>query len=62
MINCRPFYLHVKLYPVDLLLIAIESNMQVGDGIARLECCKDASILDRVRGLEIADLEGHLHG
>ena len=62
MINCRPFYLHVELYPVDLLLIAIESNMQVGDGIASLECCKDAGILDRIRGLEVAYLEGHLHG
>ena len=36
--------------------------MQVGDGIASLECCKDAGILDRIRGLEVADLEEHLHG
>ena len=27
--------------------------MQVGDDIASLECCKDAAILDRIRGLEV---------
>ena len=64
------FYLHVKLSIVFtcmsptcmLLLIAIKSNMQVGDSITSLECSKDAGILDRIRGLEVADLEGHLHG
>ena len=36
--------------------------MQVGDSITSLECSKDAGILDRIRSLEVADLEGHLHG
>ena len=36
--------------------------MQVGYSITSLECSKDAGILDRIRGPEVADLEGHLHG
>ena len=56
-------YLHVKLsiLLIDLLLIAIESNMQIGDCITSLECSKDAGILDRIGCLEVADLKRHLH-
>ena len=65
--NIINFYLHVKLSivftcmsPTCMLLLIVISNMQVG--ITSLECSKDAGILDRIRGLEVADLEGHLHG
>ena len=54
-------YLHVILYLVDLLLIAIESNMQIGDGITSLECSKDAGISDRIGCLEVADLKRDFH-
>ena len=50
------FYLHVK--SSLSCSPALDSDQEQHAGWLY----KDAGILDRIRGLEVADLEGHLHG